>query len=156
MDFIKKIVLISSLLAIGISILDMLYPNKKFTKQLRIVFSLIFIIGIFSPLVAGNVEFSFPTALEIKETPEYSVMQTNVEKQLNKKIEENISLALTKKLEANGIAVKNIFVNINIAQDNSISINEVNIISENDFDAEKAIALIKSEVGKEVAVIVKE
>ena len=156
MDALRKIVLIACLLAIAISILDMLYPSEKFNKQVHLIFSLIFLLGITAPIISGKIQLDIPKVDDFKESTTYTDMQDNVNAQYKTTVEQNINKALTEKLSKNQINIKEISTKVNIADNNSISISEVEIACNSLVDNEKILNLIKSEVGQEVNVVVKQ
>lgn len=154
MDALRKIVLIACLLAIAISILDMLYPSKKFDKQVHLIFSIIFLLGITAPIASGKIQLSMPEVNDFQESTTYTDMQKNVNVQYKETIEKNISKALNEKLSKNQINIKEISTKVNIADNNSISISEVNIACNSLDDNQKILNLIQSEVGQEVNVVI--
>ena len=142
MDALRKIVLIACLLAIAISILDALYPSKKFDKQVHLIFSLIFLLGITAPIISGKIQFNIPDAENFKESKNYTDIQANVNKQYKTTVEENINKALTEKLSKNQINIKEISTKVNIADNNSISISEVDIACNSLDNNQKILNLI--------------
>ena len=156
MDTLSKIVLIACILAIAISILNTLYPSKKFEKQVHLIFSLIFLIGVLTPIVTGSVQLSIPTANTFDNNQSYQDMQNNINATYKTTIESNISKSLSNRLVQNKINVKEISTKVNIAEDNSISISEVNIACNSLDNNEEILNLVKSEVGQEVNVVIKQ
>ena len=149
MDSVRKLVLISCILAIAISVFDMLYPGKKFEKQMRLLLSLVFVIGIITPVFTGAISFTVPTFASVRENQNYNNLQDSVYQSYQSNIKENIENNLTKIIRQNEINVKEISVSINIDEDNCISISEVSIIPEDNKDTAEIISIIKSEVGIE-------
>lgn len=154
MEALRKIVIIACLLAIAIAIVDMLYPSKKFDKQVHLIFSLIFLIGIITPFLSGSVNFNLSDISTVEQSQNYVEIQDNVNKQYVSTIESNISCSLSTLLNQNQINIKEISTKVNIAEDNSISISKVNIACNNINDNQKILNLIQSEVGQEVNVVI--
>lgn len=152
MDKIRSIVLIACLLSIAISILDMLYPSKKFEQQVRFIFSLVFLIGLATPFLTGGITFpsiSFPDE-------NYSDITDSVNSQMNTAVEGNIEKALGNKLSAEKISVKNISVSVTILGEDSISINKVQIVPEDKADSDRIKKIISGELGMETNITVAE
>lgn len=139
---IQKIVFIACIMAVIISIFNILYPGKKFTRQVRMIFSAIFILSIAVPIINADFEFeSFDTYIQ---NDSYISVNENVQNAFKQTAEENISDALEEKILLHGMNVEKIETSINISEDNSISISEVRIISKN--PSNELYNLIRNEV----------
>ena len=156
MDAVRKIVLISCFLAIALSILDMLYPNKKFEKQVHLIFSLVFIIGIITPFLTGGIAFAIPDIERMETSQTYSTIQNTVQNEYKSEIEANVNRSLFALLQKNQTNAKEISTKINIADDNSISIIEVEVMSDDSGEDQKIRTLIQGEIGQEVNVVIKQ
>lgn len=153
MDAVGKIVMTACLLSVGISVLEMLYPNGKFHKQLKLLFSMVFIISLAGPVLSES--FEFPT-LDFSQPVEYSDLQMRSEEEFISLTEENIAKTLSARLESQNVLVKEISVKINISDDRSISISEVKIICSENGGIEKARLIAENEVGAEAVISVTE
>lgn len=153
MDTVGKIVLTACLLAVGISALEMLYPDGKFHKQIKLLFSMVFIISLAGPITAGNFEFpQFDLSPEV----EYSNLQARSEEEFISLTEKNIAEALKTKLDSQNLSVKEISVRINISDSQSISISEVKIICPENGDCEKIRGITADEVGADTQISIEE
>lgn len=150
MEALKKLVAVSCFLAVGISMLDMLCPEKKFEKQMRLIFSLFFLIGLAAPFLSGG-GFSFE-GFNLSEKSDFSSVQNSLKEDYKTAIEKNISSALLEKLKANGINADKISTNVNISDDNSISISEIEVELSDKGLEQKAFDVIKNEVGGDVRI----
>lgn len=152
MEKIRSIVLIACFLSIAISVLDMLYPNKRFEKQVGFIFSLVFLIGITTPFITGGItlpSFSLPDN-------SYKDISADVNGQLKLATEKNIETALKSRLTAQSLAVKNISVDVTISGQDSISITKVQIVPEETTDCERVRAIVASELGEVGSIVVSE
>lgn len=156
MDSIRRMVLVACLLAIAMTILDMLYPSKKFDKQVKLIFSLVFTLGVLTPFLSGKITLSLPEIGKPQSSPSYSGIETTVAQEYKNAIETNISKTLSECLKENQISAEEIFTKVNIAEDNSISISEVEVMSHSEADSAEIIRLIKSRLGQETNVVVKQ
>lgn len=152
-DSVRKLILIACLLAIAISITDMLYPAKKFSKQMRLLFSLTFVIGIITPIITGSVDFTIPASLSMNNSVEYENMDKFVYDTYEGNITSNIEHNILDILNKNKINVQEISVSVNINEDNSIDINEVNIITDNSDQSDQITNIVTSEVGVQPNII---
>lgn len=137
MEFMKKIVLSACFLSIVITIADSIKPGDKFSSQLKMIFSLVFITGIFSAGLKCVVNIDFPVMAEY----EYNEIDRNLEDAVEEaviyetksKINEEIEGLLNEK----NISFDKISVDINIEEDNCININKIDYIG-NSFEKAKA------------------
>ena len=145
-DILKGVVFSACAAAVGISLIDMLYPENRFGKQMRFIFSAVFIIVLATPLVSGELKLD-PQSAEIAASS-VKTDEKVVGSYFKASVEKNIALSLTKRLAAAGINTKKISVSINIAEDESISITKVIFIPENAADFSEAAALMQNELGE--------
>ncbi len=152
MEALKKLVAVSCFLAVGISMLDMLCPEKKFEKQIRLIFSLFFLIGLAAPFLSGG-NFSFE-GFDLPKEGDFSSVQDSLKEDYKSAIEKNISSALLEKLKASGVNADKISTKVNISDDNSISISEIEVELSQNSDKQKAFDVIKNEVGENIRVAI--
>lgn len=140
MDTVKLIIGAACFTGLAISVAEMLKPSETFNKQIKLIFALVFIISIFSPVAAGGIDFSF-SGSEIEANGGYNAVDEVVDEGLKGTIEENIATELKIKLLETGIKCGSIKVNINMDENSSISINKVEIDTD---DNEKARNMLMS------------
>ena len=66
MELMKKIILSACFLSIVITIADSIKPGDKFSRQLKMLFSLVFITGIVSAALRCDFSFDFPAFADIE------------------------------------------------------------------------------------------
>ena len=156
MQTFRLIAMTACFLGIVITIFNSLYPSEKFSKQVKIIFSLIFILSIAKPVAAGKI-----TLPEIGETvyassDYYSSLNDSTYDYFIRSVENNISAALKAKLHEKNIYPEEIQTSINISDSTSISINEV-IITIKDMTISPAVVQCITEATEgEAKVTVKE
>jgi len=128
METLRNVTFIACYLGIAISILDIMTPSDKLKKQVRLIFSLVFIVAIATPIIKGEVSFEIPTIEPIEQSEEYLAVANTFNESLASNFKKNIELALQQKLEINKINAKEISAIINIEENNCISISEVDIV----------------------------
>lgn len=130
------------------SLFSMLIPKLKLKSTVSMAVSLFFLASLVSPFLSGNLKLSLPTVFSYRsETP--PPVSNAVSKQFLSLAESKLEANLTKVLQEMKINPKEIQVEINIDEDNSISINKLKIVLEKG-DAERkdvVISKIKSETG---------
>ena len=152
----RLIAMTACFLGITITIFNSLYPSEKFSKQVKIIFSLIFILSIAKPIAAGKI-----TLPEIGETVSassdyYSSISDNTYDYFIRSVENNISASLEAKLHEKNIYPEEIQTSINISDSGSISINEVIITLKDMTESSEAVQCIIIATESEAKVTVKE
>lgn len=155
MENFRLIAFTACFLGIVITIFNSLYPSEKFIKQIKAIFSLIFILSIAKPIAAGKITFP-----EIGETVSassdyYSSLNDNTYNYFISSVENNISAALEGKLREKNIYPEEIETSINISDNGSISINEVKITLNDMTDSFEAKRCIIDETEEGVNITVK-
>lgn len=151
MEALKKLVAVSCFLAVGISMLDMLCPEKNLKSKYALFFSL-FLIGLAAPFLSGG-NFSFE-GFDLPKEGDFSSVQDSLKEDYKSAIEKNISSALLEKLKASGVNADKISTKVNISDDNSISISEIEVELSQNSDKQKAFDVIKNEVGENIRVAI--
>lgn len=158
MDTFRSIAFAACFLGIVITIFNSLYPSEKFSKQLKTIFSLIFILSIIKPITAGKITFPEIGDTVSASADHYASLNENTYKYFISSVERNISSTLSGKLREKNIYPEEIETSINISENGSISINEVKItlkdMSES-FEAKQCIT-DETEQGVKITVKVKE
>lgn len=157
MNLIRNVTIIACYIGIAISILDFLTPSEKLRKQIKLIFSLVFLIAIASPILKGNISLELPAIQPVHESDEYMEVENTFNESLEFYFKKNIKQALTQKLEVNGLSPKEISVIVNKDENNCISISEVKIVLavQDEKLIQKAREIIQNELGN-VAVDVSE
>ena len=139
-------------LGIVITIFSSLYPSDKFAKQMKMIFSLIFIISVIKPVAQGK--FDFP---EFSETVSasadyYSSLNDNTYDYFIRSVESNISFSLENALNEKNIYPREIQTSVNISDSGSISINEVKLVLEDMSEYPEAVKCIREAAESDVNV----
>lgn len=156
MDSFRAIAFAACFLGIVITIFNSLYPSEKFNKQIKTIFSLIFILSIAKPIAAGKITFPEIGDAVGASAEHYESINDNTYKYFISSVESNISAALEGKLREKNIYPEEIETSINISDNGSISINEVKITLNDMSDSFEAKRCIIGETEEGVIVIVKE
>ena len=153
MEVFRLVSQIACFIGIIVAIMDSLYPSDKFQKQIKLIFSVVFILSVTTPLLKQDFSF-IETAKQVSiSDDELYQASDNAYSYYVRAIENNISTRLQTELKQNKINCINIQTSINISDNSSISINEVNINLENKEQIEDAKRIIEQELDDENIIV---
>lgn len=155
METFRSISITACFLGITITIFGRLYPSEKFEKQMKTIFSLILVISIANPIASGKLELPDISEAVTANSDYYQSLSENTDDYFIKSVEKNISINIETELREHNILPLEINTNINISENNSISISEVSVTVDNAEYADEIRNIISSNTGDEVNVIVK-
>ena len=118
----------------------------------RMIFSLTFVLSILTPIMSSGFDFSISQDTISTNGSQYSEMDATVDNQLRTITENNIADSLTVKLIESGIKCNEINVSINIEENSGISINKIEIDSDDNEKSRIIISTLLS-IGEEVIII---
>lgn len=123
-----------SLAIIVVSILEMLLPNNKTKKYVKMVMGLYILFSIISPFIKNSQKFNFENIdvssyiNETIETNKTEVNQESMDKRLKEIYIEELENDITKKLKEKGYTIEYCKVDASISQDsNNSGINTINL-----------------------------
>ncbi len=149
MDTLKAITLIACFLGIAISMLDIITPSEKLKKQIRFIFSLVFIIAITSSILNSEIDFEIPTSKDIEQSEQYQAVMKTYTQNLADNFKTNIEKNLEEKLKINHIGAKKVSLNVDIDGNECISIKGANVVlAKTDKNvSSKVKSVIENEIG---------
>lgn len=157
MESIKQwaVCLCAAVLAAGIIV--MLAPEGGTKKILKTVVSIFVLCCMIAPL-ANFTGINFSIAEKPQEVAQANSdsLESAVNQQVLKASEERIKQMAVNNLSAEGINVESVSVNMDIAEDNSIIINQLVIVLDNAPDQQAAESIIKKTMGLECQIKVQE
>ena len=157
MDAIKQwaVCLCSAVLAAGI--IMMLAPEGGTKKILKTVVSIFVLCCIIAPAAnLSGIHFSISDKSQEAAQVNADSLQAAVNQQILTASEENIKKITIDALMAKGINPKTVFVNMDIAEDNSIIINQLDIVLDNIQNQQEAEHIISKTMGLECRISVQE
>ncbi len=134
-------------LGIVIAIFSKLYPSEKFEKQMKTIFSLVFLISVLTPILNGSLTFPDIRETVAASNSYYQEISENTDIYFIKSVENNISTRLKAELNLHNIFPVEVMTIVNISDDNSISISEVNVTISETTDVKKIKSCIADAVG---------
>ncbi len=143
MELLKKVILSACFLSIVISLADSIKPGESFARQLKLIFSLLFISGIVVSAANCEFELDIPASAGTEELEGYESISEAADKVVLSAAEESVIDMTGRILTSQGISYEKISADINMNEDGSISINEIGYCGS---EFEKASAAIKSNI----------
>ena len=141
LELLKKVILSACFLSVVISLADSIKPGDRFSRQLKLIFSLIFISGIITSAANGNFSFDLPVAADVGELENYSDMSEAADNAMMYSAEQSVIDEIGRILTAQGISYEKITANINMEADGGIIINEIGYCG---AEYERACSIIRS------------
>ncbi len=159
METFRTIAFTACFLGIAIAVFNSLYPSEKFAGQLKIIFSLIFILSVIKPIASGKTdipEIAAAASASSGSADYYSSMSDRADEYFIRSVENNISSVLESSLHEIEIYPEEIETSINISENYGISINEVKIVlnAQNAYEAEAVKHCVSDRIGSTAAVMV--
>lgn len=156
MNEIQLVMITAGILAVVMNIFESIYPAEKYSKQMRMIFSLVFILCLVKPITSSIDSLSDTVESIDVINDNISVNSDNTLEYFKESVERNISSRMADILTDNGIPIKEIKTSINISENGSISINEITIAAENAAQGAEIIDIVKRETGENTFVKIKE
>lgn len=153
METFRAISLTACFLGIVIAIFDGLYPSEKFAGQMKIIFSLIFILCLAKPVAEGKFKLPEIADTVAASSDYYSELSENADEYFIGSVENNISASLTAALNEAKIYPSEVKTSINISENYSISISEVRIVLNDPQEFEAARRCAEEMLGDNVSVV---
>lgn len=151
MSVFSSVIGLACFVSLAISLVDMICPEKKFEKQLKVIFSLLFVISVATPFLKGDIILDFPE-IDIV-SADISVESKRYDDTIIKEIEQNVEKGLRDELISKNLYTKEISVSVNISDNNSISISKVIFYTENSEMDEEIYSEIRKILGEETEII---
>ena len=145
-EFLSSWVKNLGIIIVIVSILEMLLPNNKKKKYIKIVFGLFIILNIISPLIKERQVFSienfdfddFSNSIESSNNinENETVNQETMDKKIGELYKKELEKDITKKLEDKGYIVKNIKASVTIGNKEETKIEKIEIDLEKEENKE--------------------
>ncbi len=145
MDILRQMTLSGCFIGIVLCAADVLAPEQSFSKQIKTIFSLIFILVFLSPLVKSSLSHTDDGIISASSDISYEDMEQAVESDIKKFTEKNLERTLGKLLDDKKILYDKISVSVNIDNESGININRVYITSVSFKQAKEALEEVLDE-----------
>lgn len=147
MEAMRAVVLVTCVISILSGVLDALKPNARFDRQLRLLLSAVFVLGILTPLSQGAAAFQ-PDWEPDTETAAVE-LEAAAAQATQKQAAANLEESLEAMLRQHGIADAQAEAEMYISGDNCIEIEQVTVYC---TDSAAAEPLLTDCLGKEVKI----
>jgi hypothetical protein len=138
---------------IVISMIDVLSPSDRFLKQMKIMFALMFILCVVTPIARGEIRFDDFAVAASAET-ELGNSAAAGDEYFRRAVESNISRNLEEILSDEGILTQKIKTSINISENGGISINVIEAFIKNAEEADAAASALYKASGETAEVYI--
>lgn len=137
-------------------VFKMILPDERNNHQIKLLLSCFFIIVIFNNIRGNADSFSLDSFSTIN--TEYNDYSASAYQQTVEEVEYQLKKRISERLLAENIIPENIYIDINISEDSSISFNEIRLVF-NDISsesAERAVVITQECVDNEIKVSLEE
>jgi hypothetical protein len=148
MDGFREASAIACFIGIVIAIIDALVPSEKFTRQLKIMFAVVFCLVVVTPIANGTIVFDTASVAAYASSDALADSKIAGEKLLERAVGRNISRSLTEELKSAKISPQNIETTVNISENGSIDITVIDL-QINPKDADRALQILKEKLSEE-------
>ncbi len=147
-----------AVVTIAAAMFKLLAPEHKFKKQIGVLISCFFMLSVLKIVSGQSLSLDADAAEITAENPLVIDFTQKTIDYTQRQAAKELSQSLYALLEENGVRPKQIYVNINISNLYSISINEVRLVFPDGEDekAQKALEITKNAVGENITVTLSE
>ncbi len=149
MNALKTILTAACMVSLAVGLCHALKPSHLFEKQVRFLISLLFVIGLVSPILNIDWRSALAFTQEIPAAAENPQLETQLQAQLLEETAARTETALRELLALNGIRCTEMDVSVHIDEMNCICISEVSIVSS---DVRKTTDILQEQLGEEVTI----
>lgn len=153
MEQLKSVLTAACMLSLAIGLCNVIKPSRIFEKQVRFLISLLFVIGLASPLLQIDWQSSPLALAEDLQASQAEKLTQELQTQLLEETAVRTENALLEVLAADGVSCSELDVSVHIDDAQCIYISEVSVVCS---DAEKANNILQASFGEEVTVHVTE
>ncbi len=137
-------ILAACFISVVITLADSVKPGDKFSSQLKLIFSLVFICGILTAALNGQYESGFDLSFDTDNIETYDSISGAAESSVISSAESSIADTVRNVLDENGVSYEKITASINIEDDSRININEIGYKGD---EPERAAEVIRENIG---------
>lgn len=146
MESIKLIGVSICITTVVTAIFSMLVPNTKFDKILKFAISLFFLAGLISPFFNSKLNFHIDIE-DIAYSDTNKTMEQNIKTEFLDLAVKNLEQSAYKLLKNNQIDAKEVEIDINITQSESIEIESIKVLFEDKTDIKNTTDLVFRDFG---------
>ncbi len=137
-------ILAACFISVVLTLADSVKPGDKFSSQLKLIFSLVFICGILTAALNGQYESGFDLSFDTDNIETYDSISGAAESSVISSAESSIADTVRNVLDENGVSYEKITASINIEDDSRININEIGYKGD---EPERAAEVIRENIG---------
>lgn len=145
MELLKKVILVSCLLSVVLSLADALKPDDKFKHQLKFIFSAVFLTAVITTFAGSDFELDIPVSAGSESLEGYEEIEAAADRTVLGSAQASLNDMISRILTSKGISFKKISADVNMTEDGSININWIGYCGD---DIEGAREVIKRNIGE--------
>lgn len=152
MEHIRLIIISAGIIGVLMNIFEAVYPSEKYEKQMKTIFSLIFVLCLIAPIKNSISSISNIEELSVSADEKVEYNGNCVSEYFKGSIERNISSQIGDLLKDSKIPYHEIKTSITISENGGIYINEIIINVEDISRGDEIIDIVKNEMGEDTLI----
>lgn len=156
MENIRLIIISAGVIGVVMNIFEAVYPSEKYQNQMKMIFSLIFILCLIVPIKNNIKDISDIEKLTVSTDKKIEYNENCVEDYFKASVERNISSQIGDQLKNEKIPFKEIKTSITISENGGIYINEIIITAESTLQGDEIIDIVKEKISEDTLIKIEE
>ncbi len=156
MEHIRLIIISASIIGVLMNVFEAIYPSEKYEKQMKMIFSLIYVLCLIAPIKDSIRNISDIEELTVSADEKIEYNESCVSEFFKGSIERNISSQIGILLKDSKIPYYEIKTSITISENGGIYINEIIIFVEDISRGDEIIDIVKKEIGEDTLIKIEE
>lgn len=138
--------------ALVVAVFKLLVPNNKNSSQIKMIIACFFILSVIDTL-KGNISITLIQDM-LKTDVKYNDYTDVLTQQTADEIANSLRERITESLEKEKLTAEKIYIDVNISNNSSISINEIKLVFKDteSTEAKRAVMIVKECTGNEIKV----
>ncbi len=156
MEHIRLIIISAGIIGILMNIFESIYPSEKYEKQMKMIFSLIFVLCLTAPVKESINKITDIEELSVSADEKIKYNENCVSEYFKSSIERNISSQIGNLLKDSKIPYYKVKTSITISENGGIYINEIIITAESILQGDEIIDIVKKEMSEDTLIKIEE
>lgn len=148
MEIIKAMALSGCFIGVALCAADVIKPDEKFSAQIRLVFSAMFILAFLAPLKNMELSEVYDGSFGDSEAV-YSGIGSAADEDMKYFIEKNTERAVMEMLKERGVEVDLVKVRVSIGDDSAVKVEEIAVAADNEQAVRR---ILTEEIGEDTVV----
>lgn len=141
MNILKTAIFAACIVGVVSCFADICAPGSGVKKQLRIIVTMVMILGIFAPFLGGGFKLDFKNYDDLTQTEEYKNLNEDFNSMYLNMTSDKISEAIEQIIRQQGISIEKAVIESQLDEYNSLETKKVNIIAHGLSEADKDLII---------------